>query len=46
MRIMQGPASSGGVLVAASEAACAEGLFIKGIQAWETAKGAVRLVSM
>jgi len=43
--MMQGPASSGNVLVAASEAACAEVLFINGMHAWETAKGAVRLVS-
>jgi len=44
--MMQGPASSAGVLMAASEATCAEELFMKGIVAWEIAKGAVRLVSM
>jgi hypothetical protein len=44
--MMQGPASSVGVLMAASKAACAEELFMKGILTWETAKGAVRLVSM
>lgn len=44
--MMHGLASSVGVLMAASEAACAEELFVKRILAWETAKGAVRLVSM
>ena len=44
--MMQGPASSEGEFVAASSAACGEGAFMKGMLAWETAKGAVRFVSM